>query len=66
MSVTPERRFLGLEVDKADDRTLLGLPAEGALKSGQIEGALEARAPPRFNVPAARWMDASRHADTRR
>lgn len=44
MSVTPERRFLGLEVNKADDRTLLGLPAEGPLKSGQIEGALEARA----------------------
>ena len=44
MSVTPERRFLGLEVNKADDRTLLGLPADGPLKSGQIEGALEARA----------------------
>ena len=44
MSVTPERRFLGLEVSKPDDRTLLGLPPEGPLKSGQIEGALEVRA----------------------
>jgi len=44
VSVTPERRFLGLEVSKPDDRTLLGLPPEGPLKSGQIEGALEVRA----------------------
>ena len=48
MSVTPERRFLGLEskgpeANKLDDRTLLGLPDGVPLKSGQIEAALEAR-----------------------
>ncbi len=43
MSVSPERRFLGLEANKPDDRTLLGLPAGVTLKSGQIEAALEAR-----------------------
>lgn len=43
MSMTPERRFLGLEGGAPDDRTLLALPHDGALKSGQIEGALERR-----------------------
>ena len=41
MSVTPERRFLGIEATGLDDRGLLGLPGEGALKSGQVEAALE-------------------------
>jgi hypothetical protein len=43
MSMTPEKRFLGLEGGMPDDRTLLALPHDGALKSGQIEGALERR-----------------------
>lgn len=41
--MTPERRFLGIEGARPDDRTLLALPADGPLKSGQIEGALEQR-----------------------
>ena len=41
--MTPEKRFLGLESNKPDDRTLLALPAEQPLKSGQIEAALEQR-----------------------
>jgi hypothetical protein len=43
MNPTPEHRFLGLS-GAPDDRALLGLPAEGILKSGQVEAALERRA----------------------
>lgn len=43
MSMTPQRRFFGLEAAKPGDRELLELPPEGVLKSGQIEAALERR-----------------------
>jgi hypothetical protein len=39
---TPEQRFLGLS-GVPDDRRLLALPSEGALRSGQVEAALERR-----------------------
>ena len=42
MTPTPEQRFLGLS-GAPDDRELLALPVEGALRSGQIEAALERR-----------------------
>lgn len=42
MSATPEHRFLGLS-GAPGDRELLALPAEGDLKSGQVEAALERR-----------------------
>lgn len=38
--ITPEKRFLGLE-GTPDDRAVLALPAEGALRSGQVESAFE-------------------------
>ena len=38
--ITPEKRFLGLE-GMPDDRAVLALPAEGALRSGQVESAFE-------------------------
>ncbi|MFM1823338.1 MAG: hypothetical protein RI967_1604 [Planctomycetota bacterium] len=37
---TPEKRFLGLD-GTPDDRAILALPADGALKSGQVESAFE-------------------------
>ncbi|MEY5031369.1 MAG: hypothetical protein RL354_400 [Planctomycetota bacterium] len=43
MSVTPEKRFLGFEAAKYTDRSLLGLAEDDALKSGQVEAALEQR-----------------------
>ena len=43
MSVTPEKRFLGFEAVKYTDRALLGLAEDEALKSGQVEAALEQR-----------------------
>ena len=42
MSATPEHRFLGLS-GVPGDRELLALPADGQLKSGQVEAALERR-----------------------
>jgi hypothetical protein len=42
MSQTPEERILGLP-GYPDERALLGLPAHGPLRSGQIEAALEQR-----------------------
>lgn len=42
MNPTPEHRFLGL-AGVPGDRELLALPAEGALRSGQVEAALERR-----------------------
>ena len=59
MSVTPERRFLGLEVKSPDDRTLLALPKD-ALKSGQIEAALERRADEIARHPLAGGLEAKR------
>lgn len=42
MSATPEHRFLGLS-GVPGDRELLALSADGPLKSGQVEAALERR-----------------------
>jgi hypothetical protein len=42
MSATPEHRFLGLS-GVPGDRELLALQTDGALKSGQVEAALERR-----------------------
>ena len=60
MSMSPEKRFLGLDAGKPDDRTLLGLPAEGPLKSGQVEAALEARADTIARHPLAGSAEARR------
>jgi hypothetical protein len=38
--LTPEKRFLGLD-GTPDDRAILALPPEGALRSGQVESAYE-------------------------
>jgi hypothetical protein len=43
MSLTPEKRFLGFDAVKYTDRALLGLAEDDALKSGQVEAALEQR-----------------------
>ena len=60
MSMTPDRRFLGLEGAKPDDRTLLALPAGEPLKSGQVEAALERRADEVARHPLAGSPEARR------
>lgn len=59
MNPTPEHRFLGLS-GAPDDRELLALPAEGALKSGQIEAALERRVDEIARHPLAGTVEARR------
>lgn len=41
MSMTPEKRFLGIDRLPSSDRGALGLPEDGQLRSGQVEAALE-------------------------
>ncbi len=60
MSMTPERRFLGIDATKPDDRALLALPAGEPLKSGQIEAALERRADEIARHPLAGSIEAKR------
>ena len=60
MSMTPERRFLGLDGARPDDRALLALPAGEPLKSGQIEAALERRADEVARHPLAGSLEAKR------
>lgn len=57
MSLLPERTILGL-TGPVDDRRLLALPAEGDLRSGQIEAALEARVQQVARHPAGRSHEA--------
>ena len=59
MIPTPEHRFLGL-AGVPDDRALLSLPAEGALKSGQVEAALERRVDEIARHPLAGSVEARR------
>ncbi|MEY3141807.1 MAG: hypothetical protein RLY21_300 [Planctomycetota bacterium] len=59
MNPTPEHRFLGL-AGVPDDRQLLSLPAEGALKSGQVEAALERRIDEIARHPLAGSVEARR------
>lgn len=59
MNPTPEHRFLGL-AGVPDDRALLSLPAEGALKSGQVEAALERRVEEIARHPLAGSVEARR------
>ena len=60
MSMTPERRFLGIDATKPDDRALLALPVGEPLKSGQIEAALERRADEIARHPLAGSIEAKR------
>ena len=60
MSLTPEKRFLGLDAERFTDRSLLCLPDEGPLKSGQIEAALEAHLDVIARHPLGTGADAKR------
>jgi hypothetical protein len=60
VSVTPEKRFLGFEAVKYTDRALLGLAEDEALKSGQVEAALEQRLDVIARHPLGKSAEATR------